>query len=290
MDDAELASFETFVAIRRDETQTAFWHGENPEAPDLLARLVSGPRPRPRHLVVVIDGSAPNEAFRGELTMAVRRLATVWPGLQLVFAGDQVQTLAVGGEGQDAATWLDGRDFVGGRDNAPALLRGIELARAQSGGTVLWLGAPQVINLTPSEELKQRLLDGKALPPIFFLPLAPGPQRLWDAFETVPHQVLPRYGNLEEDLAGLPGFETGRHFFELRFALPGEPLPAAASAAPPHLERLWAAEQVDRLLGRHDTEAEQQALALAVEHQLVTPVSDAVVLETVEQYEAHGLE
>ena len=290
MNNAELASFETFVAIRRDETQTAFWRGDDPEAPDLLARLVSGPRPQPRHLVVVIDGSAASEAFRGELTMAVQRLATVWPGLEVVLAGDAVQTHSAGGEGQSAASWLDGRAFVGGRDNAPALLRGIELARAQNGGAVLWMGAPQVINLTPSEELKQRLLDGKALPPIFVLPLAPGPQRLWDAFETVPHQVLPRYGSLEEDLAGLPGVDSGRRFVELRFALPGEPLPSRASAASSHLERLWAAEQVGRLLRRGDTVSEQQALALAVEHQLVTPVSGAVVLETAEQYEAHDLQ
>ncbi len=289
MNDAELASFETFVAIHRDETQTAFWRGEDPQSPQRVARLVSGSRPRPRHLVVVIDGSATSQAFRSELLPVLDRLATVWPQLEVVWAGDEVQTHVSGHGGLSAAGWLAERRFLGGRDNAPALLEAIELARARTGGAVLWLGGPQAVALTPSKELEDRLSDGDSLPPIFALPLAPGAQRLWDAFEVVPLTVLPRYGSLDQDILRLPGVETGRRFFELRFALPGEPQPSLAAAASSHLDRLWAFEQVGRLLRRGDEASRDEALRLAVEHQVVTPVSGAVVLETAEQYADHDL-
>ncbi len=55
-----------------------------------------------------------------------------------------------------------------------------------------------------------------------------------------------------------------------------------------HLARLWAAAEVRRLAAAGPA-GHAEALALAVKHQLVTPVSGAVVLETKAQYDAHGL-
>lgn len=290
MDDAQLASFETFVAIHRDDSQNTFWHGEGPESAQRVARLISGSRARPRHLVVVIDGSAASGPYRGELLTALDRLATVWPQLQVVLAGDAVQLHTSGQDGLSASRWLEQHRFVGGRDNAPALLEAIALARAQAGGAVLWMGGPQIVALTPGPQLEESLRGAQPLPPIFALPLAPGAQRLWDAFETLPHTVLPRYASLEEDLARLPGVDPGRRFFELRFALPGEERPALTRVASSHLQRLWALAEIERLLRRVDGASQEEALRLAVQHQLVTPVSGAVVLETAEQYEDHDLE
>jgi hypothetical protein len=58
--------------------------------------------------------------------------------------------------------------------------------------------------------------------------------------------------------------------------------------------RLWARDQVTAMLD-HDPAlgaarpSRAEAVALAVKHQIVTPVSGAVVLETQQQYDANGL-
>jgi hypothetical protein len=55
------------------------------------------------------------------------------------------------------------------------------------------------------------------------------------------------------------------------------------------LARLWAADQVQRLLAKDDEPERLAATALARRYQLVTPVSGAVVLETTQQYDEAGL-
>ena len=54
-----------------------------------------------------------------------------------------------------------------------------------------------------------------------------------------------------------------------------------------HLARLWARDEVLRLLAARQIEA---AVQLAAQYQIVTLVSGAVVLETKEQYQQTGLE
>src|SRR5262249_39252956 len=56
------------------------------------------------------------------------------------------------------------------------------------------------------------------------------------------------------------------------------------------LARLWANDEVARILAPHDASLTDKAIMLAARYQLVTPVTGAVVLETAEQYRAAGLE
>jgi len=53
-----------------------------------------------------------------------------------------------------------------------------------------------------------------------------------------------------------------------------------------HIERLWAAHKVDALRA---SKRVSEAIQLASNQQLVTPVTGAVVLETIEQYKEMGL-
>ncbi len=57
-----------------------------------------------------------------------------------------------------------------------------------------------------------------------------------------------------------------------------------------HLARLWAKDAVDDLRSRRRSDDRSAAEALAVNYQLVTPISGAVVLETAAQYKAAGLQ
>jgi hypothetical protein len=53
--------------------------------------------------------------------------------------------------------------------------------------------------------------------------------------------------------------------------------------------RLWGAEEVERLRNANQIGSLDRAVKLALQLQLVTPVSGAVVLETQEQYDRHNL-
>jgi len=104
---------------------------------------------------------------------------------------------------------------------------------------------------------------------------------------------VPRYGALGDDLKRLLNDVSGRkRSFEFVRTLETpkdfKPLPNAKETSA-HLVRLWANDEVKRLLASKSPENEKAALDLAVKNQLVTPVSGAVVLETQAQYERFGL-
>ena len=72
------------------------------------------------------------------------------------------------------------------------------------------------------------------------------------------------------------------------------PTAARVATSPPstasvHLSRLWANDEVRRILRAHRRGAEGEAAAVAARYRLVTAVSGAVVLETDAQYAASDL-
>lgn len=75
----------------------------------------------------------------------------------------------------------------------------------------------------------------------------------------------------------------------VRTRQPARPSEGAACRGDLQIVRLWAQDEVTRLLASTTPAARDAATALAVSHQLVTPVSGAVVLETQAQYDAAGL-
>lgn len=90
-------------------------------------------------------------------------------------------------------------------------------------------------------------------------------------------------------LAALWKGERREWFFERKQeALETTTLPEI-ERADRHLTRLWAAAEVERLQAMADQPSLDQAIKLALQMQLVTPVSGAVVLETAQQYARHGL-
>jgi hypothetical protein len=57
-----------------------------------------------------------------------------------------------------------------------------------------------------------------------------------------------------------------------------------------HLAKLWALERIAALSSSHREADLANAMRLAVDYQLVTPVSGAVVLENARQYQEAGLQ
>ena len=100
---------------------------------------------------------------------------------------------------------------------------------------------------------------------------------------------IPRFDSFDKDLANfLAGFNEKRRTFEAVRTIENAAFKpdSTSKETSRHLVRLWANEEVKRLLEKN---AEAEALDLAVKYQLVTSVSGAVVLETREQYDQFGL-
>jgi len=56
-----------------------------------------------------------------------------------------------------------------------------------------------------------------------------------------------------------------------------------------HLARLWAFDEIGRLISAGKKEARNEAMELALQYRLVTPFTGAVVLETDRDYQRAGL-
>lgn len=231
-------------------------------------------------VILVIDGSASMAKSLPGIAAALRESP-----IENVFvaAGDELLEWS----GSETVAKLASLKAQGGQDNVPALIRAWDTAAAKK-GVVIWLHGPQPVALTSVEELRQRWERRPEGPPIHELTVAGGANAVAAGLDGLSRLAqVPRIGALEEELRLLLDRFSGRRpVMELRRER-GEGPGARTSA---HLARLWALDEVRRLLASGKPEDRSKAVALSVQHRLVTPVSGAVVLETAEQYRTAGLD
>lgn len=295
--DSELSRREGSIQVRLEPSAREVW------TPALSGRAVICQRPEVKEaaevsrVVVVVDGSV---SMAAELPLISAALSRLPEGIEfsLVLASDEVSELAgKPTRGTRAHYEAAGRSLMqagvrGGQDNLPALEKAWDLAAASTNGLIIWIHGPQPVLVSDVEAIRQRFERRRSSPRLLEVQVRPGPDRILEALDGVPalHGV-PRLGALEEDLgrlyAGL-GSKPARAVARLRLegdAMHGvHQLPTAEGR---HLERLWAREEVRRLLNERRTGA---AAELSAQQQLVTPVTGAVVLETQQQFAAAGLQ
>jgi hypothetical protein len=200
--------------------------------------------------------------------------------VSILLADDGVQSIT--------AKDLQNHRFDGGRDNEPALREAVRRAKSGQAGEIVWLHGPQSVGLSQAEALLQLIERGTRVPVIHEVMTAPGPNRLAEA--------LCRSGAMRRGPALLSPREDLTTFLDTLAIERDEPAwHWRRSATPPedlgkpawdHLARQWAMESIDSPLSQVP---ETDRPALAARYQLVTRVSGAVVLETMEQYEQNGL-
>jgi hypothetical protein len=149
----------------------------------------------------------------------------------------------------------------------------------EPGSAILWIHGPQPVLLSSGERLAQffERTDPGQRPLFYELPVTPGPNLVSEKLAT--HiRIVPAAGSLRERIQRLANAP-----FAARREKTGAVEPSTGAQ---HIVRLWAKEQTERLLAARQPEA---AVALAIAHHLVTPLTGAVVLETTEQYKRHDL-
>jgi hypothetical protein len=284
---SELAASST-IRVSRDPNATKVWSAL-PRLPDTLVtqRIVAHePATKPGALTLVVDGSSALIPHLGVIADAVAALPK-HSDVTVFFASDAVRS-TTGQSAEAAAAWLRQQSCVGGQDNLDALGAAWDAAAAR-GGVVFWIHGHQPCTWQSAEALLQRETRRAGQVEIRSFTATPGPNLVLEKLDGLPRvTAAPRFGSLEEDLAReLRRLANGEKVLVIREAHVGgvETKPERQDATG-HVARLWAAEETGRLLSAGRRE---QAVKLAAQFQLVTPVSGAVVLETRQQFAAAGL-
>jgi hypothetical protein len=228
--------------------------------------------------IVVIDGSA---SMAGAASWVTRAIADAEGGdLEIILADDTARQVSL--------AELRSHRFTGGRNNEPALREAIRRSK-ESGKPVVWIHGPQAVRLFKSEALLQLIERGTRKPKIIDVEAVPGPNRLAEAIhQTGTLHRGPALLRPTDDLVRLlenPVSNRAVGKWQWRRASSSDAL--TGRKVWDHLARHWAATTAeDASTGMTDgCRAE-----LAARYQLVTRYSGAVVLETRQQYDDHGLE
>jgi hypothetical protein len=291
--DADLGTVESTLRFALNEFQPVrAMDRKNGDGRVIRQSIELAPAALPGRVAFVLDGSEEMTAFFPQIAGAIDGLPSA-PEIAIWLAQDGVrQIYNTGWRGRSPASEVVSRlRGVGGQDNVPALLQAWEWAAASPEGVVIWIHGAQPVLLESVEPLKQRMewrLEGSG-PAVVDVFTTPGPNRITEQLAPLDAvSALPRIGTIRDDLDRLFGTWSGR---EPRFTFVRREEPDLAGMADPatgssHIVRLWVVDQVRALIkSRKMTEAIQ----LAARHQLVTPVTGAVVLETARQYAEAGL-
>ncbi len=283
----------TIIEAERPQLVQAVW-GPDDKGGDnnvIVQTLSEKPVPAPGRVAIVIDGSLPMRAAKAQLIDALAALPA-GADVAYVFAGDG-HPLAVAHDSVDSLVtrrYLQGLDFVGGRDNGEALGVAWEWAAAARSGAIVWIHGAQPDLADSAEPLLQRAERRPAQVTLYDVEAEPGPNTIARKLDGhISMQRVPREGILGDDLRQLFGqWSPGA----VQVVVERQRQPAGAmeraGKTSSHLARLWAAQLVATTAikpKQHDA-----AVAIATRYQLVTPVSGAVVLETKQQYDEAGLQ
>lgn len=300
--DEQLANPKSTIELHRRYSAEHVW-GRNPfeGSAQMVQQVIE--ESKPKHLnriVLVVDTSEGMREFEQDIQAALKTLPVAFD-VKTVFAyptsgyATYANSGATASWREETAVALSKAEFAGGADNAPALLKAWELAAEKPGHNVIvWIHSPQLLQLESVEELRQRWERRPYGPLLYSVQTKPGSdviEKTLDGIQEI--RTVPRVSGLEKDLEKLFARLTGEipsfEFVRTTEKVAGySPAPATQTSA--HLARLWANDEVARILTARDESRTEAATSLAVRYQLVTPVSGAVVLETAEQYKAAGLQ
>ena len=251
----------------------------------------------PEHLyriVLVVDTSEGMEPWVRDVATALRTIPSHYDVKLVLANADGMENVIASGH-EEILLKLNSATIAGGADNIPALLKAWDLAAEKPGNNVIvWVHGPQGMELQPPEQIKFRWARLPYGPALYSLRTSSGPDEIEKKLDGINEvKSVARMDRLEKDLENLFLRLTGQTKTLELVRTSGKveyyPNSAVAIKASDHIARLWANDEVTRILSARDTALEGAAVMIASRYQLVTPVTGAVVLETDQQYSASGL-
>lgn len=238
--------------------------------------------PAPKHLVVVVDGSAAVKKYAEQVTTALTKLPAGIP-TDVIIASQEQDKFSKAMPLSRALTELKKTDFVGGQNNLQAVINASELAGDRKGGAVLWIHGPQ-----PALNEEIYIMSQYTAAPAFYeLPVGSGDTDTFDFFknhsEIGPFTQVPRNTNsVTADLAAfLSKWAPNSNDYTVSISqttkLPEERIVVSDLEAQ-EVIALGARAQCDAFLSNKHI---RKAARIAVAYGVVSPVSCALVTNTV---------
>jgi hypothetical protein len=292
LDDQWLADSNSSINLNRSDAKE-MWSKDSLNPGFAISQSVTKHSPAYlRRIVLVVDTSKGMLNFADDIQRAIATLPSYFD-VKLVLADGLFEGITLNPSGNFST--LRFAKFEGGADNAPALLKAWDLAAEKPGiNAIVWIHSPQPVMLTSIEELRQRWQRPYG-PKLYSVQTSSGSDEIEKRLDGIDEvKSVARTGPLNIDLETLFAQLTGS-VPKLEFVRSSKKFDKQMTMFPAvqtsdHLARLWANDEVARILALHDESLTDEATALAVRYQLVTPVSGAVVLETAAQYRASGLQ
>ncbi|HET9713300.1 MAG TPA: VIT domain-containing protein [Pyrinomonadaceae bacterium] len=243
---------------------------------------------RPQHLyriVLVVDTSAATPDMTDELIAALGSIPAGFD-FKLVLADADGNSHNVTASGvKEASAFLRNATFQGGADNVPALIKAWELATQKPGNNaIVWVHGPQLLQLQPAKELRWRWEVGPYGPSLYSLQTRSGSDQILQTLDGIDEvKSVARTNEFGVDfrrlLQRLTGQMTTLEWVRTSKKIESLPYPNEGIQTSDQLARLWANDEVTRILAPGDELLNEAATMLAVRYHLVTPVTGAVVAE-----------
>jgi hypothetical protein len=288
--DNDLADKGLTIRVKRsgDFGAIAAYDAHSSKGSYLVETIKEMPSRAPKHLVVVVDGSQSVKEHRKEISEALAHLPKNI-STSLIIASDKSEGQ---GESMPLATGLEKikkLDFSGGHDNLLSLIKASEEAGDTSNGAVLWIHGPQ-----PGFNQEIYIMTPFSAAPSFYdLDVEAGgtnfSEFLKNHREIGPFTPIARTATVGRDLERFIAKwqPNGKEFVVNLATTTTKPTDKIASPQEAkELATLWANRQCQSLIASANRD---QAAALAVRYQLVTPVTGATVLESKADDERFGL-
>ncbi len=283
------------IKITRDENILNAWTRDKLNDSVIVRQeLKKIPKPPVKEILLAVDTSSGMADAQKEIAEAVRNIHSDIK-VTLMLAGGSglnlgnTDVLLAGDTAELAAEHIVSAEFGGGTDAVPTLEAAMDAVSSPE-AAIIWIHGPQPTELESAERLSQYLRRRKPDMPIYSIQHGIGRNAVGRSLnESDAVFTVMRYGSLSGDMTRLFDMILKQEAV-VKAVRTTETSAASASAnakeTSQHLVRLWANDEVLRLLRKGD---EAAATNLAVKNQLVTRVSGAVVLETQQQYDQFGL-
>ncbi len=284
-------SLSSIRAVKSDEFKTV-WAKDGENFITQEVEEISGARPS--RFVFVVDTSAAMKNEQEKIVSVIQNLPDETEVSLVLISGNALNREfsyphSFTGKPSEIAGKIKQTTFDGGTDNLPALTKSWDLANEKQNSVVIWIHAPQPFKFSTSNELARRLTRRPNETTIYSVSTANGFDEVEKELDNLSYlHSVPRFGDLKNDLERLI-FRLNQSKKSFGYTrVNAEKIEVKnAKETSGHLVRLWANDEVNRILASETQE--KKAVELAVKNQLVTPVTGAVVLETQQQYDQFGL-
>jgi len=276
----EMSKPETSILIGR--TNTPIWSKDPFQNGNFIIQQTFEARV-PSHLyriVLVVDTSAATGDVKYALIDALRSIPFGFDFKLVLADASGLSHYVIASDAKEASEFLSNATFEGGADNVPALLKAWDLATEKPGNNaIVWVHGPQASQLDSTEELKRRWDSGPYGPALYSVQTTSGSDEILKTLDKV--KTVPRTNQLDVALRKLfqrlTSQMTALEWVRTSKKIESLPKSDEGIETSDQLARLWANDEVARILAAKDESLNEAATMLAARYQILTPVTDAVV-------------